>query len=234
MGFENIAIVGESLGAEGVSSLRRLGYDVIVLPRDCRLGAGVNAHTDLLVFPLGDKFFVYGSAVGDLLSERGLYAVAVDEIPHSEYPRDVYLNALAVGKYIFARKEFLAVAVIAEAERLGYSVIDVRQGYARCTACPISDGAIITADGSIARAAERVGIDVLRVSVGGVSLEGYPYGFIGGACGVSADRVVFAGDIYTHPDGERIVEFCGRQGKEVISLCGGELRDVGSIFFTRV
>ena len=233
MSGEKIAIVGELLNGSCVSSLTALGYRVIVLPKDSRLSESVAAHTDLLVFPLGDLLFCYGGEVGRLLSLQGLHIISVDEVPNREYPRDIYLNALVVGKYIFANEKYLSAAIRAESERRGYSVINVRQGYARCTACPIGENAIITADVSIARAAASVGIEVLPISSGGVELTGYSYGFIGGACGVDTDRVFFAGDIYTHPDGERIVEFCEKRGKEVISLCGGSLCDVGSIFFIK-
>lgn len=230
----NIAIVGESLSAECLDALHGMGYETVILPRDCRFGAGVSTHTDLMVFPLGDILFTYGGTAGNILRSKGFRVTEICEIPESEYPYHVYLNALLVGRYIFARKKYLAEAVLAEALRRGYTVVDVRQGYARCGACPISDGAIITSDPSISRAAFSVGIDVLSVSVGGVDLKGYPYGFIGGACGVDGDRVFFAGDIYTHPDGERIVTFCRKHGKEVISLSGGVLNDVGSIFFAKV
>ena len=230
----NIAVVGESLKAECISTLETLGYEVVVLPRDNRLGVGVDTHTDLLVFPLGDLFFTYGGAVSDVLESKGIKTVKIYETPKGEYPYDVYLNGLTVGKYIFARRKYFSHDAVAEAEKRGYTVIDVRQGYARCTACPIDDRAVITADPSILKAAEAVGIEALSVSVGGVELVGYPYGFIGGACGVDRDRVFFAGDIYTHPDGEQIVDFCQKRGKEVISLCNGSLSDVGSIYFCQV
>ena len=231
MGSEGYAIVGGSLNGECICSLEAMGYEVIVLPEDGRLGRYVCTHTDLSVFPLGDKLFVYDSGAGELLDSKGLRTVVVGEVPRGEYPYDIHLNALAVGEYIFAREPYLSEAIKLEARATGRSVVDVKQGYARCSACPIADNAIITADTSIAVAAERLGIDVLRVSPGVVMLEGFDHGFIGGACGVSDHRVVFAGDIYTHADGARIVEFCQRHGKEVVSLCGGALYDVGSIFF---
>ena len=231
MAKKRIAIVGGYISEECTLGLKALGYDVLILPSDDRLGRAVSSHTDLLVFPFADKLFVYSGEVYSVLAGKALTAVAVKESPSADYPYDIYLNALTVGKYIFARKKYLSEDIAAEAERLGYTVIDVRQGYARCTACPISDRAIITADKAIENAALSVGIDVLTVAEGGVELKGYPYGFIGGACGVDDDTVVFAGDIYTHPSGTRIVDFCEKHGKRVVSLSGEPLRDVGSIFF---
>ena len=117
------------------------------------------------------------------------------------------------------------------AEENCYNILNTRQGYSRCCACPVGENALISADRSILSAARSSGIDTLEISVGGVALREFDYGFIGGACGVLDDRIYFAGDIMSHPDGERIVTFCRKRGIEVVSLSDEGLTDVGSIFF---
>ena len=67
------------------------------------------------------------------------------------------------------------------------------------------------------------------VEVGHVLLEGFEYGFFGGACGVVGDEFIVNGDLYAHPDGERIEDFVRAQGFRVVSFEGIPLCDIGSI-----
>jgi hypothetical protein len=48
---------------------------------------------------------------------------------------------------------------------------------------------------------------------------------------VLEDTVYFTGDISSHPDAERIAEFCKAHKKKIISLSSEPLNDVGGIFF---
>ena len=236
MNTRAVAITGTLLSEKCKSRLLSRGFRVLSLPPYEKLGKTVSAHTDLIVFVHGNKIFTYADYMRDTESEKalrdmGCEIIYISEKAEGEYPRDVYLNALTVGNRIFARLDCLSSDIKAYALQMGFELINVKQGYARCTAIPLSDSAVITADPSIARAAEHRGIELLRISQGGVSLSGYDYGFIGGACGVFEDTVFFAGDLSLHPDGERIDKFCRNHGKEVVSLSDEPLCDVGSIFF---
>jgi hypothetical protein len=98
----------------------------------------------------------------------------------------------------------------------------------------VSENAVITADKNIARTAEAAGADALLISTAPekIRLDGYDYGFIGGASGMLEDTVYFTGDISSHPDAERIAEFCkAHKKKKMISLSKETLCDVGGIFF---
>lgn len=85
-----------------------------------------------------------------------------------------------------------------------------------------------------AAAGRALGIDVLTVSEGHISLPPYNFGFIGGSCGERGGKVYFCGSINSHPDGARIKEFCEKHGKTAISLSDRELIDVGSLFLYNV
>ena len=95
----------------------------------------------------------------------------------------------------------------------------------------INDENVITADVGISRALSEVGINVLLITPGHISLPPYEYGFIGGASGVDGKTVYFLGDIMTHPDGKKITEFIENLGMKAVSLDSGELQDMGGIVF---
>ena len=110
-------------------------------------------------------------------------------------------------------------------------MIFVRQGYVKCNITIVNETkkAIITEDDGIAKALCARGYNVLKLTTHSVSLEPFPYGFIGGASGTFGDAVVFAGDIALHPEAEKIRAFCRRYEKEPISLGTGTLYDYGSL-----
>ncbi len=75
-------------------------------------------------------------------------------------------------------------------------MVHVEQGYARCSVIPVGGRAMVTADLGIASAAERKGIDTLRISPACVHLPGESSGFIGGVCGVMPDDLlILLGDM---------------------------------------
>ena len=110
-------------------------------------------------------------------------------------------------------------------------MIDVRQGYTKCSVCPIDENSIITADCGIAKKARQHGFDVLEVSNIGVNLDPLSCGFIGGASGVFHDAVYFCGNLDAHPDAESIKAFCKSHNKQTVSLSDEPLYDVGTMFF---
>ena len=87
---------------------------------------------------------------------------------------------------------------------MGLELIPVKQGYAKCSLCIVSENAVITADEGLAYTLCRAGLDVLKIIPGCIRLPGYGYGFIGGCCGkLDAATMAFAGDPLTHPDGKK-------------------------------
>lgn len=218
--------------------LSSFGFSVIPLPPFSRLAPPVASHPDMLLLPLGDRLFVhreYYEEVGDLIDQiaaesgRALYAVSTEAA--ADYPHDVAMNLLPVGKTLFGRIDQTPAEILDYAISIGYRPVFVKQGYAKCATVVLGDDAIITADRAIESAAATHGIDTRLISAGGVSLPGYEYGFIGGACGVVENRVFFCGALSSHPDASAIEAFCCDRGFRVCSLSDEPLFDVGSIFF---
>lgn len=95
-----------------------------------------------------------------------------------------------------------------------------------------SDGAFMTIDELLQRdRRENCLIDILPVQKGHVALEGFEYGFLGGASGCIDGRVYFNGDLSAHPDFEKIREFLAERGYETVYFEGEPLTDIGSIVY---
>ena len=217
-------------------SLRARGFELVKLPSFSLLQKPVSAHPDMLFFTAKgrlvchrDYFSAAEREILQIANASGLSIFLSDEDMGAEYPEDVLFNAAAIGDKLICRRDTVSnpVAELYPEDK----IINVRQGYAKCSVCAVNDNAIITADPSIARAAEKNGIDVLPISRGGVRLNGYDCGFIGGASGCDGENVYFCGNIDLHPDGEKIRAFCERQGRKAISLSDDPLYDYGTLIF---
>lgn len=232
-----LAIVGKDLPKDCESELRRHGYSIITLPSYSRLGKGVDTHADLMLFPIDDRVFMYKELIEALpeiceeLKKSGYTVVPVELPPSSDYPKDIALNCLKIGNHIICKKKHIAPEIEEYAQARGYIVSNTNQGYARCTACPIGEGALITADPSISKTAKDCGFDILQITEGSISLRCHSHGFIGGTCGIDGNKIFFAGSLSAHPDGEEIKKFCHSHNVTPISLSPSPLTDVGSIFF---
>ncbi|NLK39268.1 MAG: hypothetical protein GX303_03325 [Clostridiales bacterium] len=238
--MDRAVLVGASVSELCKSSLKRYGYRPITFPPYRRLSPPVESHPDLFLFVRGDTLLTFrdyyescaAPAFGQLLSlHPELDLLLTDELPKETYPDDILMNAAPVGAFLFGRLDKLSPALLALARKEGAKPVHVAQGYARCSVAIVSENAIITADHSIMRAAEKRGIEVLLIRPGHIRLEGVDYGFIGGTGGTDEKNVYFCGDITAHPDFAAIDAFCKRQGKRPIPLSKEPLTDVGSLFF---
>ena len=217
--------------------LSRLGYGLVSLPKFSSLQDPVSAHPDMLLFFAGSTLLCHEDyltvAKNELseLAECGYDVITSSEHIAEAYPHDVLFNALRIGKRIYCRADSVSNLILDFAKRHGYEVRGVKQGYSKCSVCTIGERAAITADPSLCRAMREDGMEVLLISSGGIVLDGYDTGFIGGCSGEDGDRIYFSGNIFLHPDGKRIDDFCKAHGKTAVSLSDEPLVDIGTMFF---
>ena len=77
------------------------------------------------------------------------------------------------------------------------------------------------------------GLDVLPITKAQVLIEGYQYGFLGGASGRVGDEIIFNGDLSQHSDYAAIREFIEKRGLRVVFFRDYPLTDIGSIIEER-
>ena len=233
-----IAIVDSRIPRDAEGALSHHADRIIALPPFSALQEPVSAHPDMLMFPTDSEIITNkryaeeNAALFCELAELSGRKLVLDETELAPaYPADVCFNCFAAGGRLFGLSAALSEKIICWASNRAMAMTNVRQGYAKCSACVVSHNAVITEDASIERAMKENGVDVLRVAPGYVTLDGYNCGFMGGASGADDVNVYFCGDITRHPDFEKINDFCRQHGKKCVSLGSGRLYDVGTIFF---
>ena len=232
-------IVGSSLPREYLSYLQAAGHAVVILPPDPHLPDPVASHPDMLLFLMEDTLITdrtyhedtAGEELNKICSVGNLKMQLTDEPPGISYPEDIRFNALLLGQYLFCHATHTSPAILAMASKAQIIPVPTHQGYARCTACPVGENALITSDPSIAVKANENGLDVCLIRQGHILLPGYPYGFIGGCCGATKDHIFFCGDPTLHPDGEQMLSFIRSRGITPHWIPDLPLFDSGSLFF---
>ncbi|MFA9381894.1 MAG: DUF6873 family GME fold protein [Acetanaerobacterium sp.] len=215
-----------------ICALERYGVDCIGVSPNLRLDAPVRSHADMLIHHLGGRDVLVesvGAGHARRLSAHGFEVLTIEKPLERNYPHDAALNAARVGRHLVCGKH-VAPEIALYCRQNEIAPVYCAQGYARCAVCIVGENALITADPSIAQVCEGAGMDVLRIRAGHIRLEGYPYGFIGGCCGLlDSGLLAFTGDVLRHPDGKAMVDFMGGHGVKYIDLTGGELVDIGGI-----
>lgn len=234
-----VAVIDNRMDSNMVKKLGEMGYKTVMLPEFKNLAGPVSAHPDMLIFIIGDTLITSSSyynvaktQIDEILKLSNLKLITEDIELKKDYPKDICYNAFIVGKYLVGNIKYLSNTLKQKAEELGYALISVKQGYAKCSVLKVDENSIITADTGIYNALSKAdSIDILKISDNGALLQGYNNGFIGGATGSDKDNVYFCGDISLHPDYEKIKDFCNLHGKKVVNLKENTpLYDYGTVF----
>ncbi len=222
----------------GVLDSLKKEFEIIQLPPDPSLPEAVNGHSDLLIFKIDNKLVTRKSYYRttkdkiDLICENnGLELILSDAEAGDKYPNDCGLCAVASGRNIICKKASADSEILRLADAFRYNLLDVHQGYSKCSCAVLADGAIITADRGITKITKGAGIDTLVITPGHIDLPGYDFGFIGGATGLCGNKLYFCGNLNSHPDHRAIKEFAQKHNTECISLSDEKLYDVGSLIF---
>lgn len=216
-----------------IRALEKLGLEVVPVPPKTSLSGAVQSHADMLCHPLGGARVVVARGESVLRSRLERYGFLVTESVsriESPYPGDARLNAARVGNRLIANPAVLDRTIAESCKENAIGLVPVRQGYAKCSAAVVDGNSILTSDEGIAAAASAAGLDVLKIRPGFIELPGFPYGFLGGTCGMIGRKLLaFAGDVRSHPDYPKIKAWLEPKGVRTISLCGRPLLDIGGI-----
>ncbi len=195
---------------------------------------GIDSHPDMNVCHLGGKYIVVSkehySYYNELLSPMGFDVICGENDISDKYPYDIAFNCVLLNKRLFHNLPYTDKAILNFAEKNNYELINVKQGYTKCSTLIADENSVITSDYGLYKIYSKYGIDVLFADNKTIKLENFNNGFIGGAGGlISKQKMAFFGNITEHPDYNNIREFLEKRNIEIISLSLSELTDYGSI-----
>ena len=217
---------------EFADKLRNFGYQIIPSETVSCFINYERDHADMQCLIIEDTAFVLSCCQRLAKSLENDYKIVHcgDNIT-GKYPNNIPLNACVIEKTLIGRLDSVDKKVLDFCLKRGYQLINVRQGYTKCSCVVVSDHTLITADNGIFNSLNEINIEVLKVEEGRVRLSETTNGFLGGASGYYDHKIYFTGNIQLHPDYQRIKEFCDKHNTKMISLTDGPLRDIGGIIF---
>ncbi len=215
--------------------LEKQGINVLYLPDNPNVDERLCGHADLSVMHLGEHTialakYLKGSAFAEKLKKMGFKIIFSDVQQSEVYPYDAGLNMCVCGnKLIYNPKSADAKIVEYLTNEKGMIKLPVKQGYSKCSVCVVKDGAIITSDEGIHERAVANGIDPLIISPGNIALEGFGYGFIGGATfKLDKKTLAITGHLNEHPDKQKILNFLSLHNIELVYITKNMAFDIGS------
>lgn len=216
---------------QAVAALEKRGISCCITRPSPALSRPVAAHADMLALLVGPGRLIVAADQRELIGRMVRTGAALEKFDglRPGYPQETALNALLLGDLCIGGAT--AVNALNSFETKIKREVVVKQGYARCSAIPVTETALITADKGIADAAQSAGLEVLLLEQENkIQLPGYQHGFLGGCCGkLSAHELAFCGDFEQLEQHRQIREFLQRFDVEPLSLTKGPMQDIGGI-----
>lgn len=226
-------LVAENFPEESEEKLKEYG-EVVRTKANARVLRGLDTHPDILVHPLPS---------GDLVVDRNNFdyykEIFEDKkiIPSrssltGKYPGDILLNAFAFKKIFIHNLKHTDQVILDYYKREGYDLVNIKQGYAKCS-CLVTNDFVITSDGGIYESLRDL-IPIYKIDHGQIKLQNFNYGFIGGASGVLGKKIFFTGDFSHHSSYEEILKIINKYDYEIEILSKDPIEDYGTIFFIKI
>ncbi len=233
-GKGNIVIIDARVNEEVIKGLKELKLKVIKTIKCKAVDESIAYHPDIVIHPIDRNTLVIAPEVYDYynqqLSKYGFNIIKGKSFLSKRYPLDISYNVARIGNIAIHRKDSTDIEIKERFRRNGINLIDVKQGYSKCSLALLGNNLGVTSDIPIYNLLKSKGYSVLLVSPGNIDLPGQNYGFIGGAFGNLSENVVLvSGHLDKHPEGEKIKAFAKENGKKLLFLSNDILLDVGTI-----
>ncbi len=214
------------------TKLNRFGIEIIKLLPHTGYCEPINCHPDVRICHLDyDLWIIDGKIVNSyqmacLLNSNNV----LNQKTFFSYPDDVSHNCVNLPDFLICNKNHTNTEILNFAINKGKTIIDVKQGYAKCSVLIVDNNAIITEDTSIYNSAVKHNIDCLLLKQRECLLDGYNCGFIGGS-GFKYNKktLMFCGCVENHSQFEDIKSFCKNYSIDCVSLSGERLYDYGTV-----
>ncbi|WP_297519213.1 DUF6873 family GME fold protein [uncultured Clostridium sp.] len=214
-----------------LSNLYKENLNIIQIPKSPHLYDSINGHPDIQVNITSNSSIILASNSNLEISNIALKNISITYSKNKlveKYPNNIFLNAVNLENYFIHNLKYTDEILLSKVQEK--ELINIKQGYSKCSCCIVSDNALITSDAGIYNSLKPYNIDVLFIPAGDISLPGLSYGFIGGSCGlISKDKLAFFGNLKNHSYEKEVKEFLFKHSVKPIYLCDTPLIDRGSI-----
>lgn len=227
----NISFVDYRLTEKQMHLLLNEGLNIIKIPKSNNLYDAISGHPDIQLNIINSKKIILAKNSNlslEILNKHHIEFEYSSKELEEKYPKNIFLNAVNLKNFFIHNLKFTDKNLLKHVS--DKELINIKQGYSKCSIAIVNNNALITSDLGIYNALKKYPIDVLLIPAGDIVLPGLSYGFIGGTCGlISEDKMAFLGNLKNHSYGNDIKNFLFKHNVEPIYLDEGKLIDRGSI-----
>lgn len=234
----NYVIISAKYSEKIIKNITKLypGINIIKTKKCLRTYKSIEYHPDISICKLNKRVLVVEPRHYNYYYEK-LKCSNIELIKgynklDNYYPYTSHYNVAVINKHIIHNLKYTDKRILNYSNKNGYKLVNVNQGYTKCSVSIVDEKSIITSDKIIHREAIKNKIDSLLISPGYIRLPGEKYGFIGGATGkISKKEILFTGHLDFHPDKDKILDYLDRKEITPIFLSDDEIIDLGTIIF---
>ena len=219
---------------EEIKKLHKLNLNPIIVPKNNILYEAINGHVDI-------QLNIINKNSRTVIIEKSISNNFIKELEHNNikyifsqkklkntYPDNIFLNALILKDYFIHNIKYTDENLLKNMENK--KIINVKQGYTKCSVLPIRDNAIITSDKGIYNSLKNENLDILLLPPKDILLPSLDYGFIGGAGGmINENTLALFGELNNYKYGNEVYKFLYKYDVKPVSLRKGKLIDRGSL-----
>ncbi|MEA3504013.1 MAG: hypothetical protein U9R32_02290 [Bacteroidota bacterium] len=227
-----LIIVDKRISAKAIAGLEKLG-EVLPFYSDNITYPAICGHPDVFMCKMPNKLIVAPNApkyLFDKLKQHNICFKKGEKSVGKSYPDTAIYNAVVTKKYLIHNTNISDKTILHDSS--DKEIINIKQGYTRCSLLPVGDESFITSDKGIYKTLKPK-VDILLVEPKEITLQDFNNGFFGGIAGIESKTVFFSGDINFLSDKEKIISFLTERGYKIELLSDSIPADVGGIFFLR-
>lgn len=224
--------------------IESLGYEIIEVSYNPNLYDEIAAHVDISCVKIKDKVITSPDRFVDL--SRIIDCDVGKTYLEKGYPKDIPYNVCIMGINAIHNFKYTDEIVKERLEKENFNLINVNQGYTKCSIAVVDESSCITSDIDIAKKLIDNSIDVLFVCEPDIKLLKrtnpnenvqsrmfFEYsdmqGFIGGAMARIDDEIILFGDVNKLLNKDKVVNFIQSKGLKLKWFDGLDVVDYGSI-----
>lgn len=219
-----------------LNRLDKLGCQFIATEQNKALYKAVDGHPDLQFASIDQMLICHQGISHEKYSEifsRAKNLIKGETTLRLPYPHHISFNAVITEDLFMHKLENTDSILLKLAEKSKRTLVGTRQGYTRCSCAYVGNNAYVTEDRGIAELLISSGKKVFYRKHSNVYLEGFDYGFIGGALSLlhhkGSELLLISGDLSRYHFGYDLKYFLKKEDISFECIGNGLLMDRGSV-----
>jgi hypothetical protein len=228
-------LIDERIRSAEKEKLEELEYEIVLIKRNNNVYEEISAHSDIFACKVGNKIFIDQNRFQEFDLNGTNYEIVYGEKIGYNYPDDIKYNVCIAGKKAIHNFKYTDRVLKEELINSKYELINVNQGYTKCSIALIDDNSVITGDKGIYNSLSKSKFDILYLDyepdIKLLTNTGYSMkkGFIGGSIVRLKDNIIVFGDLEKIDNQNQIRNFIQRKNLKIIEFKGLDVIDYGGV-----